>query len=241
MTAKEHYDRHLGRVYSWMLGDFQERMSEQRDFFSTRGIFPERNRLAFDLGAGNGIQSVALAHLGFKVRAIDFNKQLLDELNSRKENLAITTDEKEVLAYLNGSRENPEVIVCMGDTLSHLQNDDEVRKFVSLSARLLIEGGKLVVSYRDLAEERHGIDRFLLVKADDNRALTCFLEYSPKYVTVHDILTENVSGQWIQKVSSYQKLRIAVNDLKNILMENSFRILHDQVTRGMTYITAQKV
>lgn len=33
MTAKEHYDKHLGKLYSWMPGDFYERMSEQKEFF----------------------------------------------------------------------------------------------------------------------------------------------------------------------------------------------------------------
>lgn len=33
MTAKEHYDKHLGKLYFWMPGDFYERMSEQKEFF----------------------------------------------------------------------------------------------------------------------------------------------------------------------------------------------------------------
>lgn len=33
MTVKEHYDRHLGNLYAWMLGDFNEITQEQKDFF----------------------------------------------------------------------------------------------------------------------------------------------------------------------------------------------------------------
>ena len=32
MTAKEHYDTHLGNVYSWMPGDFYQKMCGQIEF-----------------------------------------------------------------------------------------------------------------------------------------------------------------------------------------------------------------
>ena len=49
-----------------------------------------------------------------------------------------------------------------------------------------------------------------LVKNDDSRILTCFLEYFPHHVMVHDILYEKQGGKWIQKVGSYPKLRLDV-------------------------------
>jgi hypothetical protein len=36
MTAKEHYDTHLARVYSWMQGNFVQKMEEQKAFFKRR-------------------------------------------------------------------------------------------------------------------------------------------------------------------------------------------------------------
>jgi 2-polyprenyl-3-methyl-5-hydroxy-6-metoxy-1,4-benzoquinol methylase len=50
-------------------------------------VTPERS--AIDLGAGYGIQSIALANLGFRVRAVDFNRQLLEELSVNKKSLPI--------------------------------------------------------------------------------------------------------------------------------------------------------
>jgi hypothetical protein len=41
MTAKEHYDTHLGYVYSWMLGDFAQKMSEQMDFSAIMEFSPQ--------------------------------------------------------------------------------------------------------------------------------------------------------------------------------------------------------
>lgn len=76
MTAKEHYESHLGNFYSWMAGDFTEKQQEQQNFFTAHSILPRLNMIAFDLGAGHGLQSVSLANLGFSVTAIDFNTQL---------------------------------------------------------------------------------------------------------------------------------------------------------------------
>jgi len=65
MTAKEHYDNHLANFYEWMIGDFETKEKEQRDFFERNGIKPLQNKIAMDLGSGHGLQSIALALLGF--------------------------------------------------------------------------------------------------------------------------------------------------------------------------------
>src|SRR5687767_10244115 len=101
MTAKEHYDNHLANFYAWMVGDFTQKQLEQQDYFITHQIFPTGNKIAFDLGAGHGLQTISLARLGFDVRAVDFNTQLLNELGSRKENLSIRIHEQNILQFLN--------------------------------------------------------------------------------------------------------------------------------------------
>ena len=126
MNARDHYDQHLGNFYSWMLGDFDEKQKEQENFFWRNGIKPASGKVAFDLGAGNGLQAISLAKLGFAVKAIDFNTQLLNELTSRKSNLNIETINYDILAYLQGSRHQAELVICMGDTITHLENIDQV-------------------------------------------------------------------------------------------------------------------
>ena len=241
MTVKEHYDKHLGKVYSWMLGDFQERMSEQQEFFLNRRIIPSGNKVAFDLGSGHGIQSLALANLGFSVKAVDFNKQLLHELAINKGTLPVDIIERDILSFLSEASESPEVIVCMGDTLTHFTGYDEVIKVIRRISNLLPRKGKLVVSWRDLSEERKGTDRFLHVKSDDSRTLNCFLEYFPIYVMVHDILLEKISGSWVQTISSYSKLRIPVPVFRQTLRDQSIAIVHTDMIRGMTYLVGEKI
>lgn len=65
MTAKEHYDKHLGEVFSWMVDDFEEQKEQFKAFLLEQGLTPQAIKSVVDLGAGHGIQSAALAEVVF--------------------------------------------------------------------------------------------------------------------------------------------------------------------------------
>jgi SAM-dependent methyltransferase len=241
MTAKEHYDTHLGNVYSWMLGNFSEKMTAQRDWFLKSNVQPSLNGLAVDLGAGHGLQSVALAKIGFKVIAVDFNKQLLEELSTNKEDLPVSMRHEDILDFLDSTTERPELIVCMGDTLTHLRNYQDVEKVIHDISRLCIEGGKVIFSFRDLSVERKGVDRFVHIRSDDQRSMTCFLEYFQDYVMVYDLINEKTEIGWVQNVSNYPKLRIGISAFKNTLQQNGINVIAEEVMNGMYFLTGVRV
>jgi SAM-dependent methyltransferase len=240
MNAKNHYDQHLGNFYSWMVGDFDEKQKQQEDFFLRNDIKPVSRKVAFDLGAGNGLQAISLAKLGFAVKAIDFNAQLLNELTSRKSNLNIEIINDDILTYLQRSSYQAELMICMGDTITHLESIDRVALLVQQMSSHLEPGGKIVVSFRDLTKELQGDERFIPVKNDDSRILTCFLEYFPDRVMVHDILHEKQGGKWIQKVGYYPKLRLDVALLTDLLQKNDIQLLTSEIVNGMIYLIGKK-
>jgi 2-polyprenyl-3-methyl-5-hydroxy-6-metoxy-1,4-benzoquinol methylase len=240
MTAKEHYAFHLAHFYSWMIGDFDEKENAQKDFFIRNGITPKLNSLAIDLGAGNGVQSVSLASLGFEVIAVDFNLQLLDELTINKEDLNVKAVCDDVIMFLESFDRSADTIVCMGDTITHLETTDHLEKLFGMISERLVKGGKLVISFRELISELKGEERFIPVRSDSTKILTCFLEYFPGHVIVHDILHEWQSGKWIQKVSSYPKLRLSEADITTMAERNNLKILSAQRLNGMTYLIGQK-
>lgn len=238
-TAKEHYDRHLGRIYAWMLGDFNERVEQQLKYFQQQKIVPAQNRIAIDAGCGNGIQSMALAHLGFNVMAVDFNGHLLDELKSHAQGKTVNVIESSI-TDLPGYAQPAELIICMGDTLPHLESVEQVEYLLKEWLQLLLPGGKLILSFRELAIEQQGEKRFIPVKSDANRILTCFLEFHNDHVLVHDMLYEKQDGQWQFNLSAYKKLRLSRNQVAGLLERAGYRVADVQEIGGMVYMIAER-
>jgi SAM-dependent methyltransferase len=240
-TSAAHYKTHLGPVYAWMLGDLDAAFERAAAEIEALPL-PRRTGLAVDLGAGLGLHSVALAARGFEVIAIDNCPTLLDELLGRCGGLTVTAHNADLLdfpAYLKGLR--PEVIVCMGDTLTHLPDLSAAEALLAMVAASLPHQGVFATTFRDYAGRTlHGDERFISVRADEERILACFLEYGEDHVVVHDLLHEKQDGRWRQSISSYPKIRLAPEWVAARLSANGFAVKRDTTASGMTRIVAIK-
>lgn len=240
MSAKEHYDNHLSNIYSWFAGGFDSNKNLFKSLCLDNGITPVGNNFAIDLGAGHGIQSIALAELGYKVLAVDFSEQLLAELEARKENHPIRILHDDIRNIQSFSSEVPSLIVCCGDTLPHLESFEEISQLIQKSFDMLLPNGKIILSFRDYSIPLVGDRRFIPVKSDSDRILTCFLEYEPDRVRVTDLVHEISDGKWIQKVSSYHKVRITKELVEEYLKLAGFEIVFNQIQKGMVTVVAEK-
>jgi len=89
-SARDYYETALGEHYSRMFGEFQAKVGEQRALLERLGVASRLSAgTAVDLGCGSGFQSIALAHRGFRVLAVDFSERLLAELRDRACGLAV--------------------------------------------------------------------------------------------------------------------------------------------------------
>lgn len=238
-----HYEALLAEHYTWMFGiPFQAKVDEQRRLLETLGIGPGQHGTALDLGCGPGFQSIALANLGFeKIVAIDSSRALLDELNSQKGNLPIETTLADLRDFdrfaVAGSAE---AIVCMGDTLPHLDNMQDVAGVFKKARDMLQPSGLLLLTFRDLSIELTGLDRFLPVHADNDRIMTCMLEYRSDVVLVNDLVHVRESGGWTLRKSSYQKLRLSPNTLSDELTRLGFTVRTNEPVGRMHALIAEK-
>lgn len=240
-TVKEHYDQHLANVYSWMAGGSETVTERNRAFLRQIEIDKLPLGAAIDLGAGSGFQSVPLAEFGFSVVAVDFSSVLLAELQERAGNLSIRTVQDDIRNFSKHIDAQAQVIVCMGDTLTHLESLDAVKTLLQDAARLLAKDGKLVLTFRDyLSIELRNEQRFIPVQADESKIFTCFLEYHEDFVEVFDLLYRKENEQWKLNVSSYPKLRLDRIWIINRLLENGLSVIHNELTNGMIKIVANK-
>jgi len=240
MTVKEHYDNHLGNFYSWYTGDFEKNKDSFKAFGLDNDIKPVDSKYAIDLGAGNGIQTIALADLGFKVKAIDFNSQLIAELKSRIDNYSIEVFNDDIKFVNKYSQPQPELIVCCGDTLPHLASFAEVQKLIKDSFDILSPNGRLILTFRDYSIALEDTDRFIPVKSDSQRILTCFIEYFTDKLRVTDLLHEFENDKWNQKVSSYYKTRISRELVLGFIRDTGFKISLDNIANRMITIIGRK-
>src|SRR5258708_33996610 len=179
-SAKEHYENLLEDHYEWMCGlPFEAKVAEQKttwDEFVGKAL---AGGLAGDIGCGSGFQSVALSDRRYKVLAIDTSEKLLRHLSARVGSRNIVTkhaDLRELDSLVSPA--SVEIAVCMGDTLTHLSSRSEVSNLFQSAARPLKPAASFDATYRDLASvELLCLDRFIPVRSDDRRAMTCFLEY----------------------------------------------------------------
>lgn len=239
MSAKKHYDEHLGEFYEWMVGDFNLKQQEQETYLRSLNLDAEVGKIALDLGAGHGLQTISLLNMGYEVKAVDFNKKLLQSLKKKATRKKLETIESDILSYLDQAPEAA-LILCMGDTIAHLQSFEDMDLMIKKVYEKLGEGGSFVLSFRDYQVELKDTQRFLPVRSDEKRIHTCFLEYYEHKLRVSDILHEKEGESWAQKVSSYWKLRLGLEMVQNMLESHSFKLLdHQEITR-VHYLHAQK-
>ena len=240
-SVRKHYDNFLAEHYSWMFGDFNAKVRENKDFFKLTGIEPRSGGKALDLGCGSGFQSIALEKLGFRVLSVDMCETLLDELRNRSAGRDINAVQGDILDHSVYADKGPfEVAVCMGDTLTHLQETQEVSALLANIYPHLEEGGRLALSFRDLTDELKGIDRIIPVRSDDDKIMATFLEYEATKVNVHDIVFVKGDSGWELRKSTYRKLRIGMHQVQDFLRQLGFSVISSEVQEGFSVIVAQK-
>ena len=238
--VKAHYDNLLAPYYSWVFGGSELKLEENRNFFRDHGIQPVLSGFAMDLGAGCGFQSIPLAEAGFKVIAIDISQDLLAELKKTASGLAIDTIEDDLLNFSEHRPGNTELIVCMGDTLTHLRSLNEIKILFKNTYQALDNNGLLVLSFRDLTFELKGLERFIPVRSESNLIFTCFLEYEKEHVKVHDVVYEKTNNQWQMKKGFYRKLRIPPEWAQECLLKIGFEVETFDIQNGMVTIIARR-
>lgn len=240
VSVEEHYESLLSDVYTWLMGGFDEAKRSNLEFFKNRNITPLSSGIAFDLGAGSGFQSIPLAELGFNVTAIDLSQKLLDELRSNSNNKSLVTINDDILNFRNHLSTNCELIVCMTDTITHLKSKGDALTIFQNSLSSLEDGGKLILTFRDLSTELKDTDRFIPVRSDENIIFTCFLEYECETVKIHDIVYIKKNDKWELNKSSYRKIRLSVEWVEKQLSNIGFKIEESSNRNGFQTIVAVK-
>lgn len=239
-TVTQHYAAHLAPVYEWLAGGCDAAVTRAEAELAAMGVLQQRG-LAVDLGAGFGAHAIALARAGHTVVAIDSSPLLLERLRQGAQALAVTVIEADLASFAQQLQRPADLILCMGDTLTHLPDAPAVERLLREVAGSLANTGTFVATFRDyhtvtLTGER----RFIPARSDEQRILTCFLDYQADHVLVHDLLYERREGQWMSSVSAYPKLRLAPGWLCSVLESCGLSVQQGAGPGGMVRIVASR-
>jgi SAM-dependent methyltransferase len=242
-----HYASLLAKHYTWMFGiAFEEKVAEQKalleKILADSPGYPA-SLGALDLGSGPGFQSIALAELGFSpVIAVDTSAELLSELKAHTGSRAIETRQTDLTSPDTYAAGAPcAIAVCMGDTLTHLPSRPDVEAFFSAVFNHLASGGIFAITYRDLTPELAGLDRFIPVRSDEDKIMTCFLEYeSEATVLVNDLIHIRNEQTWTLNKSSYRKLRLSQQWVEEALKQAGFTLQSAGSAGRLTLLVVRK-
>jgi SAM-dependent methyltransferase len=238
-TVRNHYATHLAPIYLWMAGGFDDAVALGRSDLEALGIQAGPGTVAVDLGAGFGMHSIPLARQGCSVTAIDTSPVLLDEIRTRGAGLPIRVIEGDFLSVGDYVSAAPHIVLCMGDTLTHIQSEKEVTALFGEVSRALAPAGLFAMTFRDYTDPPSGDRRFIHVRSDHNRIHTCFLEEGATHMVVHDVVHEPEGSAWHMKVSSYKKLRLSPDWVLSALRSVGLRPTLGAGPRGMVQIVAR--
>lgn len=240
MTTTDHYEHHLAPIYTWMAGGAKAALAAGRAEVDALALPLGPGTSVVDLGAGFGMHAIPLAQAGASVVAIDSSAFLLRNLEELRGEAPVRGVCDDLLAFPAHVTEPPDAILCMGDTITHLPDTGAVESLIQSAASLLKRGGALVIALRDYSVPLSGDERFIPVRSDDTRLLTCFLECEATSVLVHDILHERTANGWTMRVSHYRKLRLATGDLVARMESAGLQVRTEVGVRGLVRLVGTK-
>jgi len=233
--VERHYAELLAPVYVWMLGGAAAAAERAKAWVDQRGLARLAPGLALDLGCGPGFHAIALAEAGFETLAIDSSPELLAEIHDARVR-KVHCDLLAFEAQLQGRRAR--LILCLGDTLTHLESEQQVDELLDACMRSLAPGSLLALTFRDYSGERRPSECLIRVRDEPERSFTCALEFEPGRVRVTDILHEWRDGRWVESRSTYSKLRLAPESVRAKLRARGFALETDEFAGGLATVLA---
>jgi SAM-dependent methyltransferase len=228
-----HYAAILASRYTWMMGGLDGCLSSARALLDAVGLTDEGTGTVLDLGAGAGYHARTLASRGFSVVAVDTSDALLNELREVCAGMAVTTIQSDLLEEARYAEQGPYALVlCVGDTLTHLSSEKDVDHLIRMAARLLMPGGALLLQFREQPRDLSPQESVITMRSERDRIMQCVLHFEPQRVWVTDIVHEWNGQAWITTKSTYPKLRLSTDALLEIATSAGLNIrFNETLTR----------
>lgn len=175
-------------------------------------ILPYNGARVMDIGCAAGDLAFALSRFGFPIWGIDADAEMIEMANNAKseENIFPIFEQVDMRQF---DQHYPEAffdtIICFGNTVVHLQNDDDILQFLGAVYRTLASDGTFtlqILNYNHILQ--NNIQSLPLI---DNEHITFERKYeyaeSPELIDFNTRLTVKATGQVIENSVKLNPLR----------------------------------
>ncbi|NLD49381.1 MAG: class I SAM-dependent methyltransferase [Clostridiaceae bacterium] len=131
----------IGRYYDYIFPVGESQLSFIEDSLKGRGIS------VLDVACGSGGYSVELAKMGYSVTAVDMEIEMINKLleKAQKEKLDIKAYQADMRRLALVVDKKFDVLFCIGNSIVHLNNMDEISDVLKQMHGLLEQNGALVL------------------------------------------------------------------------------------------------
>jgi len=177
--------------------DFGRRFVAEKPFFKLL-VDKYGIKSAIDAGAGSGFHSLLLAQIGVAVTAVDVSAEMLSVLKKHavEMKLEIETAQSSFQRMSRLVSRKVDAVFCLGNTLPHLQDQNELEESL-LSFRVLLRPGGLlfmqILNYKKILAQR---ERVLNVKEEGDAIYVRFYDYDDPLIHFNILKLTRISSGW---------------------------------------------
>jgi SAM-dependent methyltransferase len=203
-----------------LMTDFSARFSSEEPAF--RNLIAKYNiRTVLDAGAGTGLHSLILARLGVHVTAVDISGAMLRRLALKAEVLGVHVDTIESsLEDLPIARPgSADAVFCLGNTISHVQGDDDLRRVLANFSAALRPDGVLMIQMPNYEKILRDAVRLQDVRERNGTIFIRYYDVEPGFIRFNILTLKPSQGYSLQSVNHHPLVRV---DLFRLLPQAGF-------------------
>lgn len=139
MASERGSDSYAGLSYRDLI-DWPRRLARESPFLE-RELARAPDRSALDVGCGTGEHARHLASLGYRVVGVDRSPAMLEKAREKEDPPQLTFVEGDFVRLEDSLRDRFGGAVCLGNSLPHLETEEDLRAaFRGIASRLLAGG-----------------------------------------------------------------------------------------------------
>ena len=185
---------------------------------------PDASKCILDVGCATGSLALELAKNGYCVHAFDLNKHMLDQAKAKMERFQHKVHFRDGNMLELFEMYQPEQfggVVCFGNTLVHLNNENEVRHFLQQAYTVLKPNGVLLLqllNYDYILQQQ--ISTLPLIENEEISFVRRYKHQSNSEIRFHTVLNMKKEGRTVENEISLYPITFEL--LNSLLHEVGF-------------------